>query len=290
MRNFPFSNTEIDLLEYYKNISGSPIQIILSLLDILLVLFVIYQIFRLSKGKRTFRVLKGILFIFVLTILSSIFRLHIINSILTSLMAYGVIGLMIVFQPEIRRGLEQLGTQNRITKFFGLSTKDISDIKENIYKVAIASEMLAERKIGALIVFERDIRLKDIIETGIQIHSEVSVPLIQNIFEPTTPLHDGAIVISENKIKSASSILPLSDNPNISKTFGTRHRAALGISEVTDAVVVIVSEETGKISIAKEGELIIDLKDEILKKTLIDAFVKEEKPKKAKQKNINKYN
>ena len=282
MRNFPFSNTEIDLLEYYKNISGSPIQIILSLLDILLVLFVIYQIFILSKGKRTFRVLKGILFIFVLTILSSIFRLHIINSILTSLMAYGVIGLMIVFQPEIRRGLEQLGTQNRITKFFGLSTKDISDVKENIYKVAIAAEMLAERKIGALIVLERDIRLKDIIETGIQIDSEVSVPLIQNIFEPTTPLHDGAIVISENKIKSASSILPLSDNPNISKSFGTRHRAALGLSEVTDAVVVIVSEETGKISVAKEGELIIDIKDEVLKKTLIDAFVKEEKPKKNK--------
>ena len=282
MRNFPFSNTEIDLLEYYKNISGSPIQIILSLLDILLVLFVIYQIFRLSKGKRTFRVLKGILFIFVLTILSSIFRLHIINSILTSLMAYGVIGLMIVFQPEIRRGLEQLGTQNRITKFFGLSTKDISDVKENIYKVAIAAEMLAERKIGALIVLERDIRLKDIIETGIQIDSEVSVPFIQNIFEPTTPLHDGAIVISENKIKSASSILPLSDNPNISKSFGTRHRAALGLSEVTDAVVVIVSEETGKISVAKEGELIIDIKDEVLKKTLIDGFVKEEKPKKNK--------
>ncbi len=282
MRNLFLNNTDIDLVQYYKDISSSPLQIILAVLDILIVLFLIYQVFKFSKGKRTYRVMKGIILIFILTIVSSILKLYIINSILSSLMTYGVLGLIIVFQPEIRRGLEQLGTYNKITKFFGLSTKDVSTIKDNIYKIAIASEGLAEQKIGALIVLERDIKLKDIIETGVQLDAEVSVPLIQNIFEPNTLLHDGAIVISDNKIKSASSILPLSDNPNISKTFGTRHRAALGISEVTDAVVVIVSEETGKISIAKEGELIIDLKDEVLKKTLIDAFVKEEKPKKNK--------
>lgn len=284
-----FTTTEIDLIEYYKNISDSPIQIFLAVLDILIVFFLVYQIFKFSRGKRVFRVLKGILLIFFLTILSSILRLYIINTILTSVMTYGVIGLLIVFQPEIRRGLEKLGTRNKLTDFFGLSTKYISGMKENIYKVAIAATYLSEKKIGALIVFERDIKLVDIIETGIELNAEVSVPLIMSIFEPNTILHDGAIVIADNKIKSASSILPLSDNPNISKTFGTRHRAALGISEVTDAVVVIVSEETSKISVAKEGELIVDVKEEELKKILIESLIKEEKDKNNKNKeNANK--
>lgn len=277
MRNFSFVNTDIDLLEHYKSITESPIQIIFAVLDILIVLFLIFQIFRFSRGKRVFQVLKGILLIFLLTILSSLFKLTIINSILTSVMTYGVIGLLIVFQPEIRRGLEKLGTQNKITRFFGLSTKQTGNIKDNIYKAAIAAEALSARKIGALIVFERDIKLTDIIDNGVKIDSEVSVPLIQSMFEPHTILHDGAIVISDNRIKSAASILPLSDNPNISKSFGTRHRAALGLSEVSDAVIIIVSEETSKISIAKEGELIIDIKGEELKRTLIESIIKEEK-------------
>ncbi len=287
MRNFFFTNTDIDLMEFYKSISGSPVQIIFAVLDILIVLFLLYQILRFSKGKRVVRVLKGVIVLFFLTILSAIFNLHIMNSILSSIMTYGVIGLLIVFQPEIRRGLEKLGTQSKISKFFGLSTKDISGIKDNIYKVAIASELLAENRVGALIVFERDIKLTDIIENGIMLDAEVTVPLIQSIFEPNTALHDGAIIISNNKIKSASSILPLSDNPYISKTFGTRHRAALGLSEVTDAIIVIVSEETGKISVAKEGDLIIDFTTEDLKKILIESLIKEEK-KSSKNKKYNK--
>lgn len=277
MKNFFFSNTDVDLIEFYKNISQSPVHIILAVLDILIVLFLIYQILKFSKGKRVFRVLKGVIFLFILTILSYIFKLYIINSILTSIMTYGVIGLLIVFQPEIRRGLEKLGTHNKITRFFGLSEKDISGIKDNIYKVANAASSLAEEKVGALIVFERDIKLTDIIETGILINAEVTVPLIQSIFEPNTALHDGAIVISDTKIKSASSILPLSDNPNISKTFGTRHRAAIGLSEVTDAIVIIVSEETGKISLAKDGNLTVDYTAEELREELIDLLIKEEK-------------
>ena len=211
------TNTDIDLIQYYKNISNSPIQIILAVLDILIVIFFIYQILKFSKGKRVFRVLKGILLIFFLTILSSIFKLYILNTILTSIMTYGVIGLIIVFQPEIRRGLEKLGTHNKVTNFFGISSKYMNTMKDNIYKVAIAATYLSDKKRGALIVFERDIKLIDIIETGIELNAEVSVPLIQNIFEPNTILHDGAIVIADNKIKSASSILPLSDNPNIAK-------------------------------------------------------------------------
>lgn len=279
MRNLFLSNPDMDLIEFYKSISDSPIQIFFAVLDIIIVLFFIYKILNISKGRRTFHVLKGIFLIYFLTVLSSIFRLYIINTILTSIMTYGMIGLIIVFQPEIRRGLEKLGAQNRLTKFFGLPTKYIGGLKENIYKVAIAAESLSEKNIGALIVFERDIQLKDIIETGIIIDAEVSVPLIQSIFSPNTALHDGAVIISENKIKSASSILPLSDSQNISKTLGTRHRAALGLSELTDAVVVIISEETGKISLAKEGELFIDFTGEELKKTLISSLLKSEKSK-----------
>lgn len=288
MRNLFSTSYDVDLIEFYKSISKSPVQIILSVLDILIVFFFLYQILKFSKGKRVFRVLKGVIALFILTILSSILNLHIMNAILSSIMTYGVLGLLIIFQPEIRRGLEKLGTQNKITNYFGLSTKNISGIKDNIYKVANAAEALSEKRVGALIVFEGDIKLTDIIENGIVLDSEVTVPLIQSIFEPNTSLHDGAIIISENRIKSASSILPLSDNPNISKSFGTRHRAALGLSEVTDAIIVIVSEETGKISIAKEGELIVDLNSEELKKILIKTLIKDDK-KNSKDKN-NKNN
>ncbi len=284
MRNLFSTSYDVDLIEFYKSISKSPVQIILAVLDILIVFFFLYQILKFSKGKRVFRVLKGVIALFILTILSSILNLHIMNAILSSIMTYGVLGLLIIFQPEIRRGLEKLGTQNKITNYFGLSTKNISGIKDNIYKVANAAEALSEKRVGALIVFEGDIKLTDIIENGIVLDSEVTVPLIQSIFEPNTSLHDGAIIISENRIKSASSILPLSDNPNISKSFGTRHRAALGLSEVTDAIIVIVSEETGKISIAKEGELIVDLNSEELKKILIKTLIKDDK-KNSKDKN-----
>ena len=192
-------------------------------------------------------------------------------------MTYGAIILIVVFAPELRRSLEQLGT-NKFKNFFGISTKSLENkTKEIIYMVVIAVTEMAKKKTGALIVFERDIKIQDIISTGIAINAEISPQLVCNIFVPNTPLHDGAVVISDNKIAAAACMLPLSDDLAISKELGTRHRAAIGLSKQCDSIVVVVSEETGKISIAKDGTLIADVKEETLKKILLKNLIVESK-------------
>lgn len=171
-----------------------------------------------------------------------------------------------------------------MTRFFGIDKDIRTKTKENIYKVVIAATELAKKKTGALIVIERDIKLQDIADTGILINGEISPQLLVNIFNPKTPLHDGAVIISENKIKAAACMLPLSDDKSISKGLGTRHRSAAGMSQESDAIVVVVSEETGKISVAKDGTLIVDVKEDALRQILIKNIVTkkfgEELPKK----------
>ena len=171
-----------------------------------------------------------------------------------------------------------------MTRFFGIDKDIRTKTKENIYKVVIAATELAKKKTGALIVIERDIKLQDIADTGILINGEISPQLLVNIFNPKTPLHDGAVIISENKIKAAACMLPLSDDKSISKGIGTRHRSAAGMSQESDTIVVVVSEETGKISVAKDGTLIVDVKDDALRQILIKNIVTkkfgEEVPKK----------
>ena len=208
----------------------------------------------------------------VITILSNVLRLRILNFILTSFMTYGVIALLVIFQPELRRALEQLGSST-FTKMFGMDKSLRDKTKEDIYKVAIATQELAKTKTGALIVFERDIKIQDIIETGVEINSVVSPQLLVNIFVPNTPLHDGAVVIANNQIVSAACILPLTDDKEMARGLGTRHRAAIGISKESDAVVVVVSEETGKVSIAKDGTLIADVSEDALKRILMKHLV-----------------
>ena len=189
-------------------------------------------------------------------------------------MNLGVIAIIVIFQPELRRGLEQLGT-NKFTKFFGID-KDLSTkTKEDIYKIVIAATELSKSKTGALIVIERDIKIQDIIATGIPMNAEISPQLLVNIFVPNTPLHDGAVIISDNKIAAASCMLPLSDDKDIARELGTRHRAAIGISKESDAIVVVVSEETGKMSIAKDGTLIADVREDVMKKILIKNIITE---------------
>lgn len=161
-----------------------------------------------------------------------------------------------------------MGT-NKLTKYFGIENDIYTKTKENIYKIVIAVTELAKQKTGALIVIERDIQINDIMETGLKLDSEVSPQLLVNIFTPNTPLHDGAVVISNNKIAAAACILPLANDKNIAKELGTRHRAAIGISKETDSIAIVVSEETGKVSLAKDGTLIADLKEETLKSILI---------------------
>ncbi len=262
------------IAEYVTDISNNPFKLIIFILDILIVGYIAYKFIKSARSSRVWQLLKGIVLIVLITILSGIFELRILNWFLTIFTTYGVIALIVIFQPELRRVLEQLGT-NKFTKFLGIGLEKSLETKtkEDIYKVVIAAKELSNNKVGGLIVIERDIKLDDIMDTGVKIDAEVSPQLLVNLFVPNTPLHDGAVIISKNKIAAAACILPLSDDKQISKGLGTRHRAAIGISRETDAIAIVVSEETSKISIAKDGNLIVDLKEEALKNILIKNLV-----------------
>ncbi len=259
---------------YVTDIMANPFKLIIFILDILIVGYIAYKFIKSARNSRVWQLLKGIVLIIFVTILSGIFEFRILNWFLTIFTTYGVIALIVIFQPELRRMLEQLGT-NKFTKFFGIGLEKNLETKtkEDIYKVVIAAKELSNTKTGGLIVLERDIQLDDIMDTGVRLDADVSPQLIVNLFVPKTPLHDGAIIISKNKIAAAACILPLSDDKSITKGLGTRHRAALGISRETDAIAIVISEETGKISLAKDGNLIIDLKEEALKNILIKNLV-----------------
>ncbi len=263
---------KINIISYIQELYQYPIKLIPLIIDLAIVIFLLVKFVKVVKYSRAWQILKGIAFLLIATVLSSILHLNILNFILTSFMAYGVIAIIVIFQPELRRALEQLGT-NKFTKFFGIDKDIQTKTKEDIYKIVIAVEELAKNKTGALIVVERDIQIKDIISTGIIIDAEVSPQLLVNIFVPKTPLHDGAVVISNNKISAAACMLPLANDMDIAKELGTRHRAAIGMSKESDAIVIVVSEETGRISVAKDGTLIADIKGDVLKRILIKNVV-----------------
>ena len=266
---------------YIKNLLTNPLSLITLILDLFIVIYLFTKFIIYAKKSRVWQLIKGIILFLIIVLLSEILQLKILNYILTVFMPYGVILIIVIFQPELRRMLEQLGT-NKFTKLFGLDKDIATKTKEDIYKVVIAATELSKIKTGALIVLERDININDIAETGVKIDAEVSPQLLVNLFTPKTPLHDGAIIISNNKIEAAACILPLANDADIAKELGTRHRAGLGISKETDAIAVIVSEETGKISIAKDGNLIVDVKEEALRNILIKNIITkryEERPK-----------
>ena len=264
---------EQNILTYIQTFQQYPVKLISLILDIAIVIFLAYSIIKITKSSRAWQLLKGIAFLVVAQWLSKLLNLSLLNYILSAFMSWGVILLIVIFQPEIRRALEQLGT-NKVTKFFGMDNKDIATkTKEDIYKIVIATNELVKNKTGALIVIERDIKIKDIVSTGIIIDSEVSPQLLVNIFVPKTPLHDGAVVISNNRIAAAACMLPLASSSDIAKELGTRHRAAIGISKESDSIAIVVSEETGKVSVAKNGTLIADVREEVLKKILINSIV-----------------
>lgn len=262
-----------------------PIDLVLFLIDIAIVVFLAYKILKLTKDSRAWQVLKGILLLLIVTWLSGVLRLNILHAILDKVISFGVLALIIIFQPEIRRALEQLGSK-KLRKYLGFTDDIETKNKEDIYKIVIAAEEMSKRQIGALIVIERDIGIKDIIDTGIAIDADVSPQLLTNIFVPKTPLHDGAVVISHNKIKAAACMLPLASDQDIAKELGTRHRAGIGISKESDAIVVIVSEETGKVSIAKDGNLVENVSEEMLKKILIKNIVTDRISEKEMKNNI----
>jgi len=260
------------ILEYLNQLYQYPIKLVSLVLDLTIVVLVLVKLIKLAKNSKVMQLIKGIVIVILATWLSDILHLTIVHSVLMAILPSGVVALIVIFQPEIRRALEQIGT-NKFANFFGMDKDIATRTKEDIYKIVIAVEELAKTKTGALIVIERDIKIDDVVSTGIELNSEISPQLLVNIFVPNTPLHDGAVVIANNKILAAACILPLANNRDISKDLGTRHRAAVGISKESDAIVIVVSEESGKVSIAKDGTLIADVKEEALKQILIKNIV-----------------
>ena len=222
---------------------------LIDLFDIAIVSFFIYKVLTLMRGTKSVQILVGLLFLFLLSFFAFWFRLEALKWLITNISTVGVIVLVIVFQPEIRRALMQMG-QNRIfRRLFKTEAKNILD------EICRAVEQLSARKWGALICFERDVGLNYVIETGKKLGAEVSSEAVVTVFAPHTPLHDGAIVIQGDFIAAAGCTLPLTQNPVFHQSYGTRHKAAVGLSEDSDAVIVVVSEETGRISIAYNGIL-----------------------------------
>lgn len=240
--------------------------------DILIVSFIIYKALKFIRDTRTIQLLKGIIVLIVVMQVSYLVNLHTVHYLLSNAMQLGLIAILIVFQPELRRALEQVGRTSMGQWFSFDEQTDDAETERVISEIRESCVSMSKSRIGALIVMEREIKIGDIIGTGITLNADVSAELLINIFVPKTPLHDGAVIIRDNKIEAACCFLPLSQNPNVSKELGTRHRAGLGISEESDAVVVIVSEETGKISIACGGELNVNLSPEALERELIKAF------------------
>ncbi|AIQ54981.1 MULTISPECIES: diadenylate cyclase CdaA [Paenibacillus] len=230
------------------------------IIDILIVSYIIYKVLNMVRGTRAVQLLKGILVLVIIWALSTVLDLYTLKWLMNQIYTFGVFAIFIIFQPELRRGLEQLGRG----KFFGRASENDEEISRLIGEIIKAVNYLSKRKIGALIVFERATGLNEYTESGIPMRSVVSSELLINIFIPNTPLHDGALIMQDGQIAAAACYLPLSENPFISKELGTRHRAAIGISEVADSVSVVVSEETGQISLAINGQIVRDIKEESL--------------------------
>lgn len=218
--------------------------------DILIVSLLIYEALKLIRGTRAMQMAIGSVVVILLLYASQIFPLRTVGWLIRSVLAYIVIAAIVLFQSDIRRALSHLG-RAPFFRYFG----QFDHASELIEEVITASALLAKAKVGALIVFEREIGLRNYVESGIPIDSTVSYDLLTNIFQPGTPLHDGAVIISEGRIAAAACFLPLAVSPKLDRDLGTRHRAAIGLTEETDAIAVVVSEERGEISIARHGRL-----------------------------------
>lgn len=244
------------------------------IIDVLVISFVVYKIFDFLKQTRAEQLLKGIAILLVLTKISEWLQLYTVNWILSNTMTVGTIAILVVFQPELRRGLEYLGR----TSIF---TGNLAEIQENEAKHTVKSILdavasLSRQKIGAILVIERRTGLNEIIDTGTKMDSIVSAELLINIFIPNTPLHDGAVIIKDDRIRAAACFLPLSENMTISKEMGTRHRAALGMSERSDSLSIVVSEETGVISIAEHASISRHLDIDTLETILMEIYRRSE--------------
>ncbi|NMB31373.1 diadenylate cyclase CdaA [Lactobacillus gallinarum] len=244
-------------------------------LDILIIWYLVYRLIMLIRGTKAVQLAKGIVFIFIVRIIAGLLQLHAVTYIVDQIVSWAVIGIIVIFQPEIRRGLERLG---RTPIFSGRGESAHAKSVRMVQELDKAIQYMSKRRIGALITIQQDTGLDDYIETGIKLDADITGELLINIFIPNTPLHDGAVIINNNRIAVAAAYLPLSDSSMIPKRLGTRHRAAVGISEVTDAVTIVVSEETGGVTITKNGRFLLDLtREEYLKYLNAQLVPKEEK-------------
>ncbi len=244
-------------------------------LDVLIIWYLVYRLIMLIRGTKAVQLAKGIVFIFIVRIVAGLLQLHAVTYIVDQIVSWAVIGIIVIFQPEIRRGLERLG---RTPIFSGRGESEHAQSVKMVNELDKAIQYMSKRRIGALITIQQDTGLDDYIETGIKLDADISGELLINIFIPNTPLHDGAVIITNNRIAVAAAYLPLSDSSMIPKRLGTRHRAAVGISEVTDAITIVVSEETGGVTITRNGRFLLDLsRDEYLKYLNAQLVPKEEK-------------
>ena len=275
------------LWEYFINILGTIT--LFDILDIAIVAFLIYKLIGLLKETRAEQLVKGVFAILLLYFITLMTPFKMLAFIMKFVVSYGAIVLLVLFQPELRKILEQVG-RSRLSNLQVFSPNTSSKEYERSQAIKVINAicdscaLLSKERIGALIVMERETKIGEIISTGTIIDSQPSSDLIKNVFFPNSPLHDGALVIRNNRLYAAGCFLPLSDNYEISRTLGTRHRAALGISEVSDAVVVVVSEETGAITVAKNGNLNLRITPNTLSTILYEEFVNEEEPAAEKKK------
>ncbi|MCR5809742.1 MAG: diadenylate cyclase CdaA [Clostridiales bacterium] len=236
------------------------------LLDILIIAFVIFKLIQFTTNTRASQVLKGVFVLLLIFIVSNVLNLITVRYLINSFLVSGIVVAVVLFQPELRRALERIG------RFRLNIVQKETPSYEIVNQICLAVENMSRRKVGALMVLERNTKLGDYVQTGTVIDAEITDALIENIFEPKTPLHDGAVIIRDARIYAAACVLPLFDDPNISRELGTRHRAALGISTVSDSVTLVVSEETGIISVAQDGRLVRNVDHDTLEALLNSHF------------------
>jgi len=246
---------------------------VISIADIFLVWLVFYKLLQIIQGTKAVQLLRGIILIVVVGFASELIGLNTLSYLMEQTMTWGVLAIIIIFQPELRRALEQLGRG----KWFRSASQEVNEHEQMIEAIVKSTHYMAKRRIGALISIERETGLNEYIETGIPLESKLTSELLINIFIPNTPLHDGAVILKNNQVAAAACYLPLSESPFVSKELGTRHRAALGISEVTDSITIVVSEETGSVSLTKNGELYRNLSLEELQNMLDSELTKNNK-------------
>ncbi len=254
-------------------------------LDIVIITVLVYKIIEWSMNTRAYQLLKGLGVLLLILLLSTLFNLYTINYLLNTLLVSGIVVMAVIFQPELRRGLAHIGRFK-----FNFSAKDKAEDSGIVREIVNALIELSKRKVGALIVIERETKLDEYLPTGTPVDAKITSALIQNIFEPNTPLHDGAVIVRDGRIHYAACVLPLFDDANISRELGTRHRAAMGVSQASDSLTLVVSEETGVISYAENGKLVRYV-DRIALTELLESIFsapQEEKPFAFLTKRLNK--